>query len=154
MRCIFCVGAGQRTRDVGQEEEIKQLTQLLQGLERNGGISGPVHRQSRLGFFLIWKTPGRRCGQLGRPSPQRLPAGGLHNFRCKTPGNFCEVPADPIFLGSLVTPRGSQKEALPRPGQTALNTARTGPTVPNTARTMGPGSFPSAHNLAFDQALT
>eukprot|EP00667_Euglena_gracilis_P014051 EG_transcript_14540 len=79
------LSGGQRTRDVGQEEEIKQLTQLLQGLERNGGISGPVHRQSR-------------------------------------------------------------------PGQTALNTARTGPTVPNTARTMGPGSFPSAHNLAFDPA--
>eukprot|EP00668_Euglena_longa_P011237 GGOE01013624.1.p1 GENE.GGOE01013624.1~~GGOE01013624.1.p1 ORF type:complete len:292 (-),score=28.24 GGOE01013624.1:142-1017(-) len=78
------LSGGQRTRDVGQEEEIKQLTQLLQGLERNGGISGPVHRQSR-------------------------------------------------------------------PGQTAMNTARGG-TVPNTARTMGPGSFPSAHNMAFDPA--
>lgn len=43
------LSGGQRTRDVGQEEEIKQLTQLLQGLERNGGISGPVHRQNKPG---------------------------------------------------------------------------------------------------------
>jgi hypothetical protein len=40
------LNGGQRSRDVGQENEVKQLTQILQGLERNGGISGPVHRHT------------------------------------------------------------------------------------------------------------
>lgn len=65
--------SGQRTRDVGQEEEIKQLTQILQGLERNGGISGPVHRQGKSGGTAMNTARGPGSTMPTARGPSSLP---------------------------------------------------------------------------------
>lgn len=68
------LSGGQRTRDVGQEEEIKQLVQLLQGLERNGGISGPVHRTGRAGQTLnTARGPGSTLPSARGPVGSQYP---------------------------------------------------------------------------------
>jgi len=116
------LSGGQRTRDVGQEEEIKQLNQLLQGLERNGGISGPVHRQSR---------PGMTALNTARSAGSALPSARLPN---PTLPNVTNVPID------------TDREAVPHANQfpTAMTSGYSD--HPNTAR--GPASSSSSSSTA------
>lgn len=63
--CVWRVGSNfflVRSLEEEEEEDKERLSaervpspanQLLQGLERNGGISGPVHRQSRPGMTAL-----------------------------------------------------------------------------------------------------
>lgn len=99
------LGGGQRTRDVGQEEEIKQLYFLLQGMERNGAISGSIARNTA-------RTEGSVMNSArGPPQSARGPG----------PGTARGAPSRMQSGSQLNSARGPPSQPLSARGHPGMN---------------------------------